>query len=94
MNKLSWNNQQEKLYECSLTILESHSTILKGKTDIASDNSLKTFCSCNLSKTTFSSISSMQYNHATCTCYLLPKEQANETLNRNDYLRYFFYNYC
>lgn len=69
--------------------------------DIASDNSLKTFCSCSLSKTTFSSISTttnMQYNPATCTCYLnlLPKEQDNETSKRNNYLRYFmiFYNHC
>jgi len=80
-----------------MTVLESHSTFLEGKTDIASDNSLKTSCSCNLSKTTFSSVSTnVRYNHATCTCYLnlLPKEQASETLSRNDYLRYFFYNYC
>ncbi|XP_077270635.1 uncharacterized protein LOC143901881 [Temnothorax americanus] len=80
---------EEILHECSLTVLESHSTFLEGKTsDTVSDNSLKTSCSCSSSKTAFSDISIVT-NLATCICYLnsLPKEQAGEILTRNDYLR-------
>ncbi|KYM75934.1 hypothetical protein ALC53_13648 [Atta colombica] len=59
--------------------------------DTISDDSLKTSCFCSLDEMIFSNvfITSMQYNLTSCPRYLnlLPKEQANKTLTRNDYLK-------
>ncbi|XP_072758318.1 uncharacterized protein [Anoplolepis gracilipes] len=84
---------EEILCECSLTILESHSTPLEAQTasDTAFDSpSLKSFSSYNLNRAApLSSVStSMQYNFA-CICYLnlLPKGKDGVTLKSNDYLR-------
>lgn len=77
------------LCKCSLTILESHSTILEAS-DTASDSPLlKSFSSCSLNKVPLSSVS-IQYSSTACTCYLnlLPKGEDAESLNRNNYLRY------
>lgn len=77
------------LCKCSLTILESHSTILEAS-DTASDSPLlKSFSSRSLNKVPLSSVS-IQYSSAACTCYLnlLPKGEDAESLNRNNYLRY------
>ncbi|KYN44906.1 hypothetical protein ALC56_00902 [Trachymyrmex septentrionalis] len=82
---------EEILCDCNLTILESYSTFLEGKTfDTKSDNSSKTSCFCSLDDICSNIfVTSMQCNLTSCPHYLnlLPKEQASKTLTRNDYLK-------
>ncbi|KYN19260.1 hypothetical protein ALC57_08437 [Trachymyrmex cornetzi] len=83
---------EEILCDCNLTILESCSIFLEGKTfDTIYDNSSKTSCSCSLDEMIFSNIfvTSMQCNLTSCPRYsnLLLKEQASKTMTKNDYLK-------